>query len=164
MIGKASSRKGNVTKLSRVFRFIKYNMKGILKIGDFIACHYEYHVGIGYAKVLRIVDRKTKQLHQEYGPIITGRGDENSKIDIVVQYVGYDMRNGDNEDDLGDIIEVDNQTILDPHQVYRVIDEEMISKIRGEWERLLNTKLEFFYKHVNKKSFEGRKTLPGMKF
>jgi hypothetical protein len=136
----------------------------ILKVGDLVSCHYGYHVGIGYGKVLKIVDRKTKKEHQEYGPIITGRGDKNSKIDVTIQFVGYDMRDGDMEDDLGEIVLVDEIKVLDPHDIYRIVNEEMISKIRSEWERLLNSKLEFFYKHVNKLSLEGRKTIPGMKF
>jgi hypothetical protein len=136
----------------------------LLKIGDLVSCHYGYHVGIGYGRVLKIVDRKTKQEHQEYGPIITGRGDENSRLDITIQFVGYDLRYGDMETDLGEIVEIDDIQVLDPHDVYRVVNEETIAKIRSEWERLLNSKLEFFYKHVNKPSLEGRKSLPGMKF
>lgn len=136
----------------------------ILKVGDLVCCHHSFHVGIGYGKVLKIVNRETKQEYQEYGPIITGYGDKNSKLNVTVQYVGYDMTHHYNEDDLGEIVEVDEVRILDPHSIYRIVDEEMISKIRTEWERLMNSKLDFLYKHVNKTKLEGRKSLPGMKF
>lgn len=136
----------------------------LLKVGDLVSCHHGYRVGIGYGKVLKIVDRSTKQEFQEYGPIITGRGDKNSRIDITIQYVGYDLRDGDMEHDLGEIIEVDDVKILDPHEVYRVVSEDAISQIRNEWETLMRNKLEFFYKHVNKTKLEGRKSLPNMKF
>jgi len=135
-----------------------------LKVGDLVVCQYGYHVGIGYAKVLKIVDLKTDKEHQEYGPIITGHGKRNSKLNITIQYVGYDMRDGDNEDDLGEIVEVEEVRILDPHYIYRIVDEESISKVRTEWERLMNSKLDFLYKHVNKTKLEGRKSLPNMKF
>ena len=136
----------------------------ILKVGDLVSCHYGYHIGIGYGKVLKITDRNTKKEYHEYGPVITGYGDKNSRIDVTIQMVGYDMRDGDMEDDLGEIVLVDEIKVLDPHEIYRVVNEETIAKIRSEWERLLNSKLEFFYKHVNKLSLEGRKSLPGMKF
>lgn len=136
----------------------------LLKVGDLVSCHYGYRVGIGYGKVLKIVDRKTKEEHQEYGPIITGRGDKNSKIDITIQFVGYDLRDGDMEDDLGEIVEIGDVKVLDPHEVYRVVSEEVISQIRNEWETLMRNKLDFFYKHVNKTKLEGRKSLPNMKF
>jgi hypothetical protein len=136
----------------------------LLKIGDLVSCHYRYHVGIGYGRVLKIVDRKTKQECQEYGPIITGRGDENSRLDITIQFVGYDLRDGDMESDLGEIIEIDDIQVLDPHDIYRVVSEEMITQVRTEWETLMRNKLDFFYKHVNKTKLEGRKSLPNMKF
>lgn len=136
----------------------------ILKVGDLVSCHYGYRIGIGYGKVLKIVDRKTKEEFQEYGPIITGRGDKNSRIDITIQFVGYDLRDGDMEGDLGEVVEIDDVQILDPHEVYRVVSEDVISQIRNEWETLMRNKLDFLYKHVNKTKLEGRKNLPNMKF
>lgn len=131
----------------------------ILKVGDMVLCHHSYHTGIGYGKVIKIVNRNTKEEFQEFGPLITGRGDNNSKIDVTIKIVGYDLRDGDNEDDLGEIVEIEDTRIVDAHGVYRILTEEMISEIKDEWDRLVKNKLNFFYKHVNKDKFEGKKIL-----
>lgn len=136
----------------------------LLKIGDLVLCHYSYHTGIGYGKVLKIVDRKTQEEYQSYGPVITGWGEKNSRLDITLQIVGYDMRDGDREDDLGDIVEVSEERVVDPHQVYRVLTEEKITEIKNEWERLTRNKLNFFYNNLNKEPLEGRKSLNNFKF
>jgi hypothetical protein len=61
-------------------------------------------------------------------------------------------------------VELDGGTrILDPHQVYRVITEENISEIKDNWEIMMTTKLDFFYKHINKEPLEGRKSLNTLK-
>lgn len=135
-----------------------------LKVGDLVACRHHYHTGIGYGKVLKIYDFIHKQEHQEYGPVITGHGDRNSKLEITVQILGYDLRGGDNEDDLGELVEVDEVKVMDPHYVYRVITEEEINRIRNEWEILMTNKLNFFYKNVNKPVLDGRKILKNLPF
>lgn len=134
-----------------------------LKIGDLVSCYYKIHCGIGYAKVLEITDKVTGESYQEYGPIIVGRGDKNSKINIKLQYVGYDLLDGNMENDLSEFIEVDEISAAGIHDVYRVVDEEMISKIKEKWDRLYKNKIDFFYKYVNKKPLEGRKSLNKLK-
>ena len=134
-----------------------------LKVGDLVVCSYNHHTGIGYGKVLKIYDFINKQEYQEYGPVITGHGDRNSKLEITVQILGYDLRDGDNEDDLGELVEVNEVKVMDPHYVYRVITEEEINRIRNEWEILMTNKLNFLYKNVNKPILEGRKSLNTLK-
>lgn len=134
-----------------------------LKVGDLVICHYGYHVGIGYAKVLKIFDKKTKKEFQEYGPVITGRGDENSKLEITVEIVGYDLTEHNNEYDLGEIVEVKEIRILDSHYIYRILDEKIIAEIREGWEKMIKDKIDFFYKNLNKELMEGRKNITSLK-
>lgn len=134
-----------------------------IKVGDLIVCHYDYHTGIGYAKVLKIFELRLKREYQEYGPIITGMGDANSKLEVTVQLLGYDLRDGDNEYDLSEVVEVDEVKVMDPHQIYRVITEEEIGRIKNEWETLMANKLDFLYKNVNKPVLDGRKSLNTLK-
>lgn len=136
----------------------------IIKVGDLVVCHYDYHTGIGYGKVLKLYEFITKREYQEYGPVITGRGDANSKLEITIQMLGYDLRDGDNESDLGEIVELNEIKVMDPHDVYRVVTEEEITRIRNEWETLMRNKLNFFYKNVNKPIMDGRKSLKTIKF
>lgn len=135
-----------------------------LKVGDLVVCNYDYHTGIGYGKVIRLYGLTDQREYQEYGPIITGRGDANSKLEITVQMVGYDLRDGDNEDDLGEIVEIDEVRVLNPHYVYRVITEDEINRIKGEWETLMRNKLDFLYKNVNRPPIGGKKILNSLKF
>ena len=62
------------------------------KVGDLVVCHYQFHVGIGYAKVIKIFDCEKGREVEEYGPVIKHHGDNNSKLDITVQILGYDLR------------------------------------------------------------------------
>ena len=134
-----------------------------LKVGDLVVCHYDYHTGIGYGKVLKLYELRTQREYQEYGPIITGMGDANSKLEVTVQMLGYDLRDGDNEDDLGELVEINEVKVIDPHRVYRIITEEEINRIRDEWKILMTNKLNFLYKNVNKPVLEGRKSLNTLK-
>jgi hypothetical protein len=138
-------------------------MKGNLKIGDFVVCDSQHTItGIGYGKVIKLFDITSKLEVESYENIITGRGDKNSKLEITVKLIGYDFTH--TETALSDIVEHDGGTrILDPHQVYRVITEENISDIKDNWEIMMTTKLDFFYKHINKEPLEGRKSLNTLK-
>ena len=138
-------------------------MRGNIKIGDFVVCDSQQTItGAGYGKVIKLYDI-TKGLEVEhYENIITGRGDKNSKLEITVKIIGYDLTY--NETNLSDFVELDGGTrIFDPHQVYRVITEESISEIKDNWEIMMTAKLDFFYKHINKEPLEGRKSLNTLK-
>lgn len=138
-----------------------------LKVGDLVVCNLlanrEYRTGIGYGKVLKLYELRTQREYQEYGPIITGKGNANSKLEVTVQMLGYDLRDGDNEDDLGELVEINEVKVMDPHCVYRIITEEEINRIRNKWEVLMINKLNFLYKNVNKPVLEGRKSLNKLK-
>ncbi len=135
-----------------------------IKVGDLIVCHYQYHVGIGYGKVTKIFDRGEGREVEEYGPVIKHCGDNSSKLDITVQILGYDLRDGDNEDDMGEIIEIDEIKVFNPNDIYRVITEEEINRIKEEWETLMRNKLNFLYKNVNRPPIGGRKIINSLKF
>lgn len=138
------------------------NMGSInLKVGDFVCCDYSYNTGVGYGKVLKITDIKTKNEFQSYENIITGWGDKNTKLAIMVQIVGYDF---DSDHTLSTIVEINEERLMDPHSIYRILNEQDISNLKNSWESTMRTKLEFFYQHVNKEPLEGRKTIPNMKF
>ena len=135
-----------------------------IKVGDLVVCHYQFHVGIGYAKVTKIFDCEKGREVEEYGPVIKHHGDNNSKLDITVQILGYDLRDGDNEDDLGEIIEVNEIKVFNPNDIYRIITEDEINRIKGEWETLMRDKLNFLYKNVNRPPIGGRKIISSLKF
>ena len=133
-----------------------------LKVGDLVACHYDYHSGIGYAKVIKILDCKNNTEVQEYGPVITGNGDLNSKLDITIKIIGHDLFEG-NEYDLVEVIEVDEERVVDPHSIYRVITEQDINFIKQRWDDMVNKKLGFLHKHVNRDVMTGKKMVNGLK-
>ena len=134
----------------------------IIRVGDLVVCDYNYH--ISYAKILKIYELRAKREYEEYGPVITGLGDANSKLDITVQILAHDLRDGDNFDDVGELVMVDETKIVTANEVYRVITEEDINSIKNEWERLMRTKLDFFYQNVNRPPLSGRKILNSLKF
>lgn len=138
-------------------------MRGNLKIGDFVVCDSQQTItGAGYGKVIKIFDITNNLEVDSYENIITGRGDKNSKLEITVKVIGYDLTY--NETNLSDFVELDGGTrIFDPHQVYRVVTEKDISEIKNNWEIMMRDKLDFFYKHLNKEPLEGRKSLNTLK-
>jgi len=135
----------------------------LLKVNDFIVCDNPEYMGIGYAKVIKITDKITKEEFDEYGPVIRGLGDKNSNLDITVQYVGYEMDDSVMVDGLDEIADIDIIKVINPHSIYQIITEEMISQIKDKWEYRMTAKLDFFYKHLDKPILEGRKSINTLK-
>lgn len=135
-------------------------MNGKLKIGDLVRCHYDFNAGIGYAKVIKMIHRSTREEYQVYDNIVTGRGDKNSPIDVLVKIVGHHL----NDDELSDIILVDENRSMDPHDIYSVFTENDILEFKNKMETSLNKKVNFLYTYVNREDLSGRKILPNMKF
>jgi len=149
--------------LYMVFLFIKMGLDKI-KIGDLVVCRYDHNIGVAYGKVLKIFDINNGIEVEGYVPVITGWGDKNSKLEITLKIVGYDLREDGMEHSLSEIVELDDTRVFDPHHIFRVINEEDINRIKEEWELLMREKLSFLYKNVNRPPIGGRKILPTLKF
>ena len=134
-----------------------------LKVGDFVCCFYSFRTGTAYGKVLKIHDLNNNIDCDEYGPIITGRGDENSKLKVTVKILGYDMGEDYGINSLGEIVEdVEDTRELDIHNIFYIIDEKLIREVRTKWENLMKKKLDFFYKNINRDVLSGRKMINGL--
>jgi len=135
-------------------------MKGKLKIGDLVRCHYSHHTGIGYAKVLKIINKSTREEYQVYDNVITGHGEKNSPLDVIVNFVGYDF----NDEYLSSVVNTDETKSLNPVDIYGVYTETDVLEMKRKWETEVNKKFNFLYEHVNRDTLEGRKSIPNMKF
>lgn len=133
-----------------------------IKIGDLVYCGYDYHGS--YGKVIKLFDRNKNIEVEEYGPVITGVGFKNSKLDITVQVLAHSLNREDSLYDLGDLVEINEIEILDPNEIYSIITEKDINEMRISWETLMKNKLDFLYKNVNKPPMSGRKTINSLKF
>jgi len=91
-----------------------------------------------YGKIINIIDDKGLSYH-EYD-IITGRGDFNSKVEVIIKPLVY-------KKDLS-VCNIENLS-LNPHHVYLRHPKEEIKLIESEIE-FLQRKIDFFNRYENR--------------
>jgi hypothetical protein len=112
--------------------------KELYRIGDLVEHTISYNNNI-YAKVINIVDVEGDVSYYEYD-VITGCGDMNSKILIIIKPIAY-------SDDLSNC-DLDILS-LDPHKVYKKDINLIRTNIKNEIE-FLEKKLQFINKNENR--------------
>jgi len=129
-----------------------------LKIGDLIKCEYDHYTGVGYAKVIKITNIKTKEDYQNYE--IISDNDESSYLQITVKFLGYDMF-GDN--DIEPIVIVDEIRPISLSDIYEIYTEQRIVDLKNMWEELITNKFNFLYEHINRDILSGKKSINKLK-
>ncbi len=111
------------------------------RVGDLVLYCLGYLSGKSidvYCRIVDIIDNDGVSYY-EYD-IITGRGDDNSKVKLLIKPLVYTE----------DLSLCDKENILlDPHDVYPRNPEEEIKKIESKIE-FLQKKIEFFKKNENR--------------
>lgn len=116
--------------------------KELYRIGDLVMHNIGYKDGYAvdiYGKVTNIVENNTDISHYEYD-VVTGEGDKNSKVTIIVKPLAY----------CKDLSHCDLDILsLDPHNVYKRDINNMREEIKKKMD-FLERKLEFVNKHENR--------------
>lgn len=121
-------------------------MNKILRVGEMVWTGIRYEKGKqigGYGPIHKIVDRVTGELYQEK-KIITGQGDKNTKVDIIINI----MYSGSNPHDVDDdMIEVDPIELKkDPHNVVKIEYKSTKVDYRKMLSRM-NKKMDILYQY-----------------
>jgi len=117
--------------------------KELYRVGDLVThpLNLNYNGGGStdiYAKVVNIID-ESGESHYEYD-VITGRGDRNSKVEIVIKPLVY----------CKDLSHCDLDTLsVDPHRVFKR-DLDLVTRDINNKMEFLQKKLDFFHKNENR--------------
>lgn len=116
--------------------------KELYRIGDLVKHTLGYKNGVSidiYARVENIVDNVSNDSFYEYD-VVTGEGDNNSKITITIKPIAY----------CKDLSNCDLDSIkLDPHKVYKKDINFMREEINKKMD-FLERKLDFINKSENR--------------
>ena len=117
--------------------------KTLFRINDIAISHKQYSPSINnYCRILGIVD-ENEVTHTEY-EVITGCGDENSKVKILVEIIAE-------EDDDLNIIDHNlpfKVSRVNPHELYIRNPYKMIENTFSRIDRL-NKRIDFFNRYKN---------------
>lgn len=114
------------------------------RINDLVSYNLRYVNGLAqnvYCRILDIVDCNNIS-HTEYD-IVTGCGEGNSKVSLIIQSIVY-------ESDLSDLEECDQFTLsANPHNVCLVDIEYTVMRLEFT-KRQIDSKIEFLKSHRNR--------------
>lgn len=134
-----------------------------LKLGDLVVCCTP-HTMLTYAKVMEITNKLTGEKYNSYDDLSSEIFEnKNHVLTIRVKALGLESLQGFNEFSVSNINYIDDVYELSPTYLYRVIDEDIIKKIKKDWEDLIEKKISFFLDNVNKPVLSGKKFIKDFK-